>query len=391
MRRSPPWFAWAVSGLILIEMAAAVVLAARGLGPGSVATAAATVIFVLVTASVGSLIGWRRPGNRIGWLLWFAAFAFASGALIVSYVQVAYLDQAGSMPVGPALVWLGDLLFVLGFGVAGTYLLLLFPTGRLPSPRWRPVAWAAALSMALSILGVLLGPGSFEGLPIENPLASEGMDPLLLGAGFFLLLGVILASVASLVVRYRRSVGEERQQLKWAALGVVALGAGVAGSSLWELVNGAGEVSADTENLIISISLTMVPISIGIAILRYRLYDIDRIISRTVSYGLLTAVLAGSYIGLVFVLRDLLPFQGGLPVAASTLAVAALFNPLRRRVQSLVDRRFNRSHYDRARTIEAFSQRLRTEVDLDELARDLQAVATESMQPTSISLWLRAT
>ena len=178
--------------------------------------------------------------------------------------------------------------------------------------------------------------------------------------------------------------------MKWVAFGVVVLAIGVAGTVVWDMVNGTTELSDDTGNLVTALSITVVPISIGMAILRFRLYDIDRIISRTVSYGAITALLAGTYAGLVFVLRDLLPSQGGsLAVAASTLAVAALFNPLRRRVQAFVDRRFNRSRYDLSRTIDAFSQRLRTEVDLDQLGRDLQTVAAESMHPKSMSLWLR--
>ena len=394
MRRSTRWSAWAVLALILVEITGAVFLVAYGVGAGvgSVPTAIATVAFVLATAIVGTLIALRRPGHRIGWLLRVAAFAFASGALIVGYVQVAYVTSPGSLPVGPVLVLLGDWAFGLGFGISSTFLLLLFPTGHLPSPRWQVVGWMAAISMALLLVGLSLSTSAFEGLPIENPYALQSSSPLVLvleGGGFYLLVGAILGSVASLVVRYRRAAGEERQQLKWVAFGVVLLGLGIAGSVLWELVNGSAELSDDTENLMISLSLTIVPVAIGIAILRYRLYEIDRIISRTLSYGLLTVLLAGAYVGLVFLLRELLPFEGGLPVAVSTLGVAAAFNPLRRRVQAFVDQRFNRSRYDAARVIEGFSRRLRTEVDLDQLGRDLLTVAVESMQPVSVSLWLR--
>jgi hypothetical protein len=393
MRRSASWSIWAFLGLIALELAGALVLAiSRGSGPGSVATATATVLFALTTAIVGSFIGLRRPGHRIGLLLRIAAFAFATGALIVTYVEMALLVRPGSLPIGPVVVILGDIVFGLGFGISATYLLLLFPTGRLPSPGWRPVAWLAGIGLGILMLGVTLGSGPFDGLPIDNPIALEESSLLLLiaeGGGFYLLLGAILASVASLVVRYRRAIGEERQQLKWAALGVVMLAIGIAGTALWEILNGSAEFSDDTENFLTTISITMVPISIGVAILRYRLYDIDRIISRTVSYGVVTALLLGAYGALVFGLRDLLPVQGSVAVAVSTLAVAAMFNPLRSRIQNLVDMRFNRSRYDIARTIEAFSERLRTEVDMDELARDLKAVAVDSMQPVYLSLWLR--
>lgn len=393
MSRLDSWSIWAVLGLVLAESAGAVFLATRGEAPGSAATATATILFVLATAVVGTLIGLRRPGHRIGLLLRLAAFSFATGALIVTYVGVAFSVQPGSLPVGPPLIILGDWIFGLGFGVSATYLLLLFPTGRLPSPRWRPVSWLAAISLIMMMLGVLFGTGPFEGLPFDNPLAMESSHPLLLlfeGGGFYLLFMTMLASVASLVVRYRSSEGEERQQLKWVAFGVVILGVGVAASVLWELINGAAELSDDTENLVITISLTMIPVSIGVAILRFRLYDIDRIISRTVSYGVVVALIAAVFIGSVTLLGSLLPNDSPFSVAASTLSVAALFNPLRRRVQRFVDKLFNRSRYDAGRTIDAFSARLRTEVDLDQLARDLQGVAAETMQPTSLALWLRA-
>jgi len=392
VRRSTSWSVVVTFVVIILEMIGAIVLSTlSGLGPGSDATAYATVLFVLATAAVGTLIGLRRPGNTIGRLLRVAAFGFATGSLLVTYVEVA-LSQPGSLPVGPLPVWLGDVMFQLGFVVA-TFLLLLFPTGHLPSPRWKPVAWMATIGIALMSGAVLVGPGAFEDLPIENPIALDdaSLALRLLGeGGFFLTLAAILASVASLIVRYRRAVGEEKQQLKWVAFGVAVLAIGVAGTVVWDMVNGSAELSDDTGNLVIALSLTVVPITIGLAILRYRLYDIDRIISRTVSYGAVTALLAGTYAGLVFMLRDLLPSQGSsLAVAASTLAVAALFNPMRRRIQGLVDRRFNRSRYDLARIIEGFAERLRTEVDLDQLGRDLRLVASQSMHPRSIALWMR--
>ncbi len=392
MKRSASWPVVAAFVVIMLEIIGAVLLSTlTGRGPGSDPTAYATVLFVLTTGAVGTLIGLRRPGNTIGWLLRLAAFGFATGSLLVVYVEIA-VAEAGSLPVGPIAVWLGDLMFQLGFGVSAIFLLLLFPTGRLPSPRWKLVGWIGAIGIAFMFAAVLFGQSAFEGLPIENPIALEDTSPILrvFESGFYLTLASILASVTSLIVRYRRAVAEEKQQLKWVAFGVVVLALGVAGTVVWDMVNGSAELSDDTGNLVTALSITVVPISIGMAILRYRLYDIDRIISRTVSYGAVTALLAGTYAGLVFVLRDLLPSQGGsLAVAASTLAVAALFNPLRRRVQAFVDRRFNRSRYDLSRTIEAFSQRLRTEVDLDQLGRDFQDVAGESMHPKSMTLWLR--
>jgi hypothetical protein len=372
--------------VVMLELIGALVLSTvAGSGPGADPAAYSTVLFVLATSAVGTLIGLRRPGNTIGWLLRLAGFGFATGSLLVTYVELA-VAQAGSLPIGPVVVWLGDLMFQMSLAVCATFLLLLFPTGQLPSPRWKSVVWLAATAMALTFGAVLFGSGAFEGLPIENPLALPDTSPLLLvmEIGWYVMLVTILASVVSLIIRYRRAVGEERQQLKWVALGVIALAISLALTFVWQ------GLSDDTENFVIALALTAVPISIGIAILRYRLYDIDRIISRTVSYAVVTVLLAGAYAGLVFGLGAVIPNQGSsLVVAASTLAVAALFNPLRRRVQAFVDRRFNRSRYDLSRTIEAFSQRLSSEVDLDEIGRDLQSVTAESMHPKTMGLWLR--
>jgi hypothetical protein len=369
--------------VIIAEVVGALLLSALlGEGAGSDITAYATVLFIVATTAVGTLIGLRRPGNTIGAILRLAAFGFATGSLFVVYVEVA-IAQPESLPLGPLAVWLGDLMFQLGFGVAATFLLLLFPTGRLPSPRWKVVGWAAAIGILFLFVGVLFGPGAFEDLPIDNPLLIEQIEPLLPVLENFILVPT-LASVVSLIVRYRRAKGEERQQLKWVALGVVVLAVGVGVPVFW------GDMSDDAGNLVIALALMAPPISIGLAILRYRLYDIDRIISRTLSYSVVTVLLAGAYAGLVFGLGRLLPLQrSSLVVAASTLAVAALFNPLRRRVQEFVDRRFNRSRYDLSRTVEAFSQHLSTVVDLDQLGRDLQLVAAESMHPKTMSLWLR--
>jgi hypothetical protein len=373
--------------VIMLELIGALVLSTvAGSGPGADPAAYSTVLFVLATSAVGTLIGLRRPGNTIGWLLRLAGFGFATGSLLVIYVELA-VAQAGSLPVGPVVVWLGDLMFQMSLAVCATFLLLLFPTGQLPSPRWKSVVWLAAISMALTFGAVLFGQGAFRDLPIENPLALAETSPLLLvlESGWYLMMVAVLASVASLIIRYRRAVGEERQQLKWVALGVIALAIGLVVTFVWQ------GLSDDTENFVIALALTAVPISIGIAILRYRLYDIDRIISRTVSYAVVTVLLAGAYAGLVFGLGVVIPNQGSsLVVAASTLAVAALFNPLRRRVQAFVDRRFNRSRYDLSRTIEAFSQRLASEVDLDQIGRDLQSVTVESMHPKTMGLWLRS-
>jgi hypothetical protein len=266
----------------------------------------------------------------------------------------------------------------------------LFPTGRLLSPRWRPVAWlAGAATAALTVLGALrveLEP--VPDRPIANPIgiaAVEDPEQSPVGGALFLML-VVLAAVAlgSLVIRFRRSRGEERQQLKWFTYAGALL---LPGAVLATFVN-------DTVgNLIFASPIVFVPVAAGIAILRYRLYDIDRIINRTLVYGLLTALLAGIYTGVVLVMGQVFGGVGTDPpswvVAGATLAAAALFQPARRRIQGVVDRRFNRRKYNAAKTVEAFSLRLRDEVDLEALSAELLAVADQTMQPTTASLWLR--
>ncbi|MGH9051686.1 MAG: hypothetical protein ACRDWX_01510 [Acidimicrobiia bacterium] len=355
---------------------------------------AAFLFFVLSSGMVGALIVSRLRRHPVGWLLLLATLAYATGGLVVSYLEVAFIVRPGSLPVSPFLVWLGDWAFGLGAGLSATFVLLLFPTGRLPSRRWRPVAWLAGIAIVSVLVGVALSPRPFEGLSIDNPLELEESDPLLLlleGGGLLILLATIVASVASLVFRYRRASGEERQQLKWVAFSVMLLGLGVLGTVGWEVANGPSEVSDEFENLITTLLLGLVPVSIGVAILRYRLYDVDLVINRTLVYGSLTVLLGAVYVAGVVGLPRLLPLaeDNDLVVAGSTLGVAALFSPLRRRLQRFVDRRFYRARYDARTTVEAFAARLREEVDLDQLRRDLVGVVQETLQPASVSVWLR--
>jgi hypothetical protein len=271
-------------------------------------------------------------------------------------------------------------------------LVLVFPTGRLPSRRWRPVLWIVAAGLALYVASTMLKPGpAGDGLP-DNPLGIAAADrllgPIVAVSGLLLAVFVVLV-LASLVVRFRRARGDERQQLKWLLYGVILLVL---------LIPTVGRVveripSPFVGPVFAAVMFSIVPVAIGLAVLKYRLYDIDRIISRTLAYALLTALLAGLYGVVVLVLGQLFGDVSAHPpnwaVAAATLGVAALFQPARRRIQALVDRRFNRHKYDVARTVEAFSARLRNEVDLDTLSAELLTVIDQTMQPTRVSMWLR--
>jgi amino acid transporter len=264
----------------------------------------------------------------------------------------------------------------------------LFPTGRLPSPRWRPVVWAATVATVAVVVASALLPGPLEYLPgARNPLGMERagrMLDLLAQVGFVVIAVAVFAAAGSLLVRWRRARGVERQQLKWLAYAAVVLVVLLLVSDF--LPHGLFVV------VVTSMAL-LFPLATGIAVVRYRLYDIDRIINRTLVYGLLTALLGAIYTGMVLVFGQVFGGVGENPptwaVAGATLAVAALFQPARRRIQQVVDRRFNRRRYDAARTVEAFSARLRDELDLDTMSAELLSVVDQTMQPTTASLWLR--
>jgi hypothetical protein len=258
--------------------------------------------------------------------------------------------------------------------------LLVFPDGRLPSPRWRWAAWLAGAGVAVMTLGMV---ASTLGDPVRIALSEEepgGLPGLVLDVSVIAAAASFLAALVSLAQRWRRARGNEREQLKWVAF---AAGLALVANIVLQIFQlpGLGLVG-----------VVLVPVGAAVAILRYRLYDIDRIISRTLGYGLLTALLGLVYVAGVFVSGRLLNPGGkpsGLAVAASTLAVAALFQPARRRVQAAVDRRFNRARYDAARTVAAFSARLRDQIDLDTLSTELLAVVDQTMEPTQVSFWLR--
>jgi hypothetical protein len=263
----------------------------------------------------------------------------------------------------------------------------LTPTGTLPSPGWRWWARAAAVAPALGLASLAMGPFREPGQAAANPLAVDALaGPLLVVRTVsFVVAGLAVPLGAwSLVVRFGRARGTERQQLRWVALAAAPVAVAVAALATQALTGNQVDLG-----WLVGVCLAVLPLGIGAAVLRYRLYDLDRIVSRTLAYGLLTVLLGGGYAAVVLGLGQLLPQDAPLVVAAATLAVAALFQPARRRIQQAVDRRFNRRRYDAARTIQAFSARLRQQVDLDSLTAELLAVVDQTMQPTQASLWLR--
>src|SRR5688572_18207578 len=402
--------AWSLAGLSVAMFVASVpllVLARSAHIPSSweanltVGDLLGGVIF-LIFPLVGALIASRRPRNAIGWIL------LAEGLLwmflgMTDYYGLYSVARPGSVPFPVGVAAVNNFMWVPAVGLLGTYVFLLFPDGRLPSRRWRPLAWLSGTVIVLVSILVGLTPGGLQNLGgIRNPYALEGYAWLetVTYVVLPLLPLCMLASVISLVIRYRRSRGEERQQIKWIAfaasfVGLLYLIAMVcafifpseawfqAGSPLWLDLLGYAALS----------SFTLVPVAIGFAVLRYRLYEIDIIINRTLVYGALTVTLVAVYVGSVlsiqYAFRGLTGSESQLAIVASTLLIAALFNPLRRRVQNFIDHSFYRRKYDAARTLEVFSAKLRDERDIDTLNSELLSTVRKTMQPEHVTLWLR--
>ena len=388
MTRRSTWVAWTILAAWAGSVVALVVLAVAN-GNFQRQPLANTVGLLLAFAAfmaVGALIVANRPGNAIGWVFSAIALLAVTGALAEEYAGYAVWTRPGVLPGGVLAGWYAGWAWYPTVALALVFTPLLFPDGRPPSPPWRLVAWLAVATTALFVGFAAVQPTIEldDGHMVDNPIGVAGVtdpDDSLLNIALGLL---VVAAVVSLVVRFRRSRGEERLQLKWFTY---------AGAVLPVLL--VGDLLPDTvSNVLFALGITFPPVAAGIAVLRYRLYEIDRLINRTLVYGLLTTLLAGVYAGLVLVLGRLFGDLGDRPpswaVAGATLAVAALFQPARQRVQRLVDRRFNRARYDAARTVERFSARLRDQVDLDTLSAELLAVVDETVQPTRASLWLRS-
>ena len=381
------WALWAVS---VVFVAISLVTARSGGNDPLPAVAQGSVALSFATA--GAILVNRLPGNVIGWWLALGGLCFGVGNGAAGLADYGLIVHPNSLPGAIWFLWLSQWLWAPAFG-AVFGLALVYPSGRLLSVRWRPVAVAAVLLITLFSFGGAFGAWTDGSLPGQNPLQIAGAAPDALG---FLLgpLSVLvpLLTIASLVIRYRRATGIERAQLKWFAFVVgISAPALVVGFFLYGN-NGVELIVSNVALLIAYTGFALLPVAIGIAVLRYRLYEIDRLISRTISYGVLTAIVGGLFVGFILALQALLApvtQSNELAVAGSTLLVFGLFQPLRRRVQRLVDRRFNRSRYDAERTVAAFPDRLRDEVDLEQLRAEILATVAATVEPTSVSLWLR--
>lgn len=327
-------------------------------------------------AGVGVLIAFRRPGNAIAWLCLGFAFAWATNLTADTLLRFE-MTSPGLIPRPDVLAVVADQVWVPGVGIVG-FLLLLFPDGQLPSPRWRPLVWALLVAMSLAMAYGLFRPGPFtDWQDFTNPLgvAWVGRLEIVSFVVVVALISSLLACALSVVIRFRRAEGEERQQLKW----LVAAGVVSALSYLLLFVE-------DGPPWILA--WTTIPVAIGVAVFRYRLYDIDRLVSRTLSYAVVAGLLAGTYFGAVVLLSLLVPSDSQLAVAGSTLLVAVLFNPLRRRTRDLVDRRFDRARFDYRRVTDQFSADLRTQTDVAQINAAMARVVDSTLRPTAVSLWV---
>jgi hypothetical protein len=391
MPRRPGVLAWALWVLVVLGLAAGFWLEAllRRAGQADpLDTAVGPFVAIVSAATVGAVLAGRRPRHPVGWLLLAFALALAANGVAGGYAPYGLEVRPGALPAAAWVAMYYPATALVAFACLGL-ILLLVPTGSPPSPRWRWWAWLTVGALAVLLLAMPLAPRppDWRYQVVDNPLDLRPFDGALLlayqAALAVTVLG-ILGGAGSLAVRFRRARGTERQQLRWVVLAAALTGVVMLASVV--LVAAGNEVLV---GWVSAVSVAFLPLATGAAVLRYRLFDLDRIISRTLSYGVLTIILGLGYAGVVLGFGQLLRRDSNLVVAGATLAMAAAFQPARRRIQQAVDRRFNRRRYDAAHTIQAFSARLRQQVDLDTLTAELLGVVEQTMQPTQVSVWLR--
>jgi uncharacterized membrane protein len=334
----------------------------------------------LAVPVAGFVLASRRPENRVGWLFLVAGLGLGLGAFSNPYALHALVVGRGALPAGRLFGWLSIWIWVIPVAMLA-FLFLLFPTGRLRSRRWRLAAWFAGGAVALAAVCMLIAAARSWAHPfaLSGQTGPRGLTGVLYGIGLILISAALLVSVVALVVRFAKSAGEERLQLKWCAWAALVLAVVFVGSD-W--VNSAAVA------VLLSLAFLGLWTAIAVAIMKYRLYDIDRIISRTLAYAIVTGLLIGVYAGLVLLATRVLPISSPVAVAGSTLAAAALFSPLRRRVQQAVDRRFNRARYNADKTVAAFAARLQDAVDLVSVRDDLTTVVGQALEPAHVSVWI---
>ncbi len=398
-RRAASWVAWSVCAAVLMLFSLSLLFVFLGWSTplpkrwvswqGQIITTAG----FIGAPILGGLVASRRPENLYGWLWLGLGLSASLLQLAGSYAAYALVVEPGSLPAPRAVGQVLGMAWGTGI-ILLPFLLLLFPTGRLPSQRWRPVAWTVLVAGAVLLISGPFTPGNSGIGPFENPLGARGVVGeaivYISAAAVFAIFVAVVLSALSLVFRYRRAGGIERQQIKWFAYAAVLFGGSlVFGGFLGQDLPGIWDALFET--------VTFIPlyVAVGVAILRYRLYEIDTLINRTLVYGSLTVMLAAVYFGGVVATQAIFRVFTGqeeqpqLAVVVSTLVIAALFNPLRRRIQGFIDRRFYRSKYDARKTLEAFSAKLRDETDLDALSNELVGVVRETMQPAHVTMWLR--
>ena len=394
--RRAAWLAWSLAALSVALLVGSIALSrAAGStvpdrpfgGETNDASVVANLVTLLTFSVVGAIIASRHPRNTIGWLFCSVGVTIGLNSFAGDYAEYWLAGGTSMKSLAETAAWFSSWAWILLTYVPTTFLLLLFPDGRLPSPRWRPVAWGAALGIAGSVAGYALEACPLEDFPqIVNPYGVDGPIVGMVGvAGSIVAAGSLVASAISLIVRMRSAGSEQRQQIKWLAYGGTVVVGTICVSgliNLWNVPVG-------------NVALLGLPVFTGIAIVKHHLYDIDLLINRTLVYGSLTTMLVVVYVGGIVLSQRVfvgLTGQEELPqlaIVASTLMIAALFAPLRRRIQATIDRRFYRRKYDSAKMLSVFSARLRDETDLGTLSDDLVGVVKETMQPEHVTLWLR--